>query len=94
MGGSIKVDGDGLNTLAGQCDTAAAALTGAPRPAAAGALHQATTAAVEHGHALVQAAAAALAGRATSTGTKLRTAATTYASTDAGSGQQIRTNEI
>ncbi|MUL76461.1 type VII secretion target [Mycolicibacterium sp. CBMA 226] len=94
MAGSIKVDDDGLNTLAGQCDTAATTLAGAPRPATGGSLHQATTAAVEHGYVLIQAASGALAGRATSTGTKLRTAATAYASTDEASGQQIRTIEV
>ncbi|MHA7663723.1 type VII secretion target [Mycolicibacterium sp. HS_4_1] len=94
MGGSIKVDSDGLNTLAGQCDTTATALTGAPRPATSGSLHQPTSAAVEHGYALIQAASQSLASRATSTGTKLRTAATAYASTDADSGQQIRTVEV
>ena len=94
MGGSIKVDSDGLNTLAGWCDTVATALAGAPRPATAGSLHQATTAAVEHGYALAQATAGLLAGRATSTGTKLRSAATAYTSTDEGSGQQIRAIDI
>lgn len=94
MGGSIKVDSDGLNTLAGQCDTVATALTGVPPPAASGSLHQATTAAVTHGNALVQAAAASLASRVTSTGTTLRTAATRYANGDAGSAQQIHTVEV
>ncbi|WP_157896130.1 type VII secretion target [Mycobacteroides chelonae] len=91
MSDAIKVDAEGLHTHAAVCDTASAALTGTQTPAAAGTVHQATTAAVQHGNALVQAAAATLAGRATSTGDKLRAAAGNYTSTDCGSAQAIST---
>ncbi|CPR69836.1 type VII secretion target [Mycobacteroides abscessus] len=91
MSDAIKVDAEGLHTHAAMCDSASAALTSAQAPTAAGAVHQPTTAAVTHGNALVQAAAATLAGRATSTGDKLRVAAGDYATTDGGSAQAITT---
>lgn len=88
---AIKVDAEGLHAHAAVCDTASAALTSAQAPTAVGAVHQPTTAAVTHGNALVQAAAATLAGRATSTGDKLRSAAGGYTATDGGSAQAITT---
>lgn len=91
MADAIKVDAAGLHAHAAVCDTASAALTTAATPAATGTVHQPTTAAVTHGNALVQAAATTLAGRATSTGDKLRTAAGNYATTDGGSAEAITT---
>lgn len=91
MTDAIKVDAEGLHTHAAVCDTTSAALTTAQAPTATGAAHQATTAAVTHGNALVQTAAATLAGRATSTGDKLRVAAGNYTTTDGGSAQAIST---
>lgn len=91
MADAIKVDAEGLHAHAAVCDTASAALTSAQAPTAAGAVHQATTAAVQHGNALVQTVAATLAGRATSTGDKLRAAAGNYTSTDGGSAEAITT---
>ena len=90
MGEHIAVDGEGLLSHAGVCDTAAAAIP-VLAPAAAGHLTQATTAAVAHGHALIAAAAAQLASRATTTGTALRTAAGEYVSTDNDNAQSIST---
>lgn len=91
MADAVKVDAEGLHTHAAVCDTASAALTTAATPAATGTVHQATTAAVTRGNALVQTAAATLAGRATSTGDKLRAAAGNYSTTDGGSAQAITT---
>lgn len=91
MADAIRVDAAGLQAHAAVCDTASAALTTVQAPTAAGAVHQATTAAVTRGNALVQAAAAILAGRATSTGDKLRSAAGNYSTTDGGSAQTIST---
>lgn len=91
MADAVKVDAEGLHAHAAVCDTASAALTSAQAPTATGAVHQPTTAAVTHGNALVQAAAATLAGRATSTGDKLRGAAGSYITTDGDSGQAIST---
>ena len=54
MGEHISVDSAGLLSHAGVCDTAAAAIQ-IPAPSAAGHLTQATTAAVAHGHALIDA---------------------------------------
>ena len=85
------VDAEGLHTHSAVCDAASAALTAAQAPTATGAVHQATTAAVTRGNALVQTAAATLAGRATSTGDKLRAAAGNYTTTDGGSAQAIST---
>ena len=90
MGEHISVDSAGLLSHAGVCDTAAAAIQ-IPAPSAAGHLTQATTAAVAHGHALIDAVAAQLSARATSTGTTLRAAAEGYVSTDSGNAQSIST---
>lgn len=89
MADAITVDAEGLHAHAAVCDTASTALTSAQAPTATGSVHQATTAAVTQGNALVQAAAATLAGRATATGDKLRTAAGNYTTTDGGSAQPI-----
>lgn len=91
MADAVKVDAAGLHAHAAVCDAASATLTAAQAPTATGSVHQATTAAVTHGNALVTAAAATLAGRATSTGDKLRAAAGNYATTDGGSAQAIST---
>jgi len=91
MAHAIKVDAEGLNSHAATCDTAAITLSAAATPAPAGHLTQASTAAVAHGHALVRAATAALSGRATSTGDKLRAAAADYTGTDGDSAQAIST---
>ena len=90
MGEHIAVDSAGLLSHAGVCDTAASVMP-VPAPSAAGHLTQATTAAVEHGHALIDAVAAQLAGRATATGTTLRAAAGEYVGTDRGNAQAINT---
>ena len=89
MGEAIRVDGDGLRALAAQCDTAAAALTGAATASRAGPPFQATAAAVSQGHILIHSVAAALAVRATGTGTALRASSTAYTVTDNGSAHQI-----
>ncbi len=91
MADGMKVDAEALRTHAATCDSAAAFLTGTASPASAGSVHQATTAAVAQGNALVQAAAAILAGRATSTGERLRGGAGDYTAADAGSAQAIVT---
>ena len=88
MGEHIRVDGEGLLSHAGVCDTAGAAIP-APAPSAAGHSTQATTAAVAQGHALTDAVEGRLSGRATATGTTLRTAAGAYVSTDGGNAQSI-----
>lgn len=90
MGEHITVDGEGLLSHAGVCDISASSIP-VLAPAAAGHLTQATTAAVAHGHALVNALAAQLTERATSTGTTLRAAAGEYISTDSGNAQTIST---
>ena len=90
MGEILRVSSDGLLSHAGVCDTAAAALP-VPAPAPAGHLTQATTSAVAHGHALIDAVAAQLTQRATGTGTTLRAAAGEYVGTDSGSAQSIST---
>lgn len=88
MGEIVRVSSDGLLSHVGICDTAAATLP-VPAPSAAGHLTQPTTAAVVHGHALVDAVAAHLSGRATSTSTTLRTAAGEYGTTDGENAQSI-----
>lgn len=88
MGERLRVSSDGLLSHAGVCDTAASTLP-VPAPPAAGHLTQATTAAVARGHALIDAVAARLSGRATTTGTTLRTAAGVYVTTDDGNAQSI-----
>jgi len=90
VGERIAVDSAGLLSHAGVCDLSASTIP-VPAPAAAGHLTQATTAAVAHGHALVNALAAQLTERATSTGTTLRAAAGEYISTDSGNAQTIST---
>jgi len=90
VGEHITVDGEGLLSHAGVCDISASSIP-VLAPAAAGHLTQATTAAVAHGHALIDAAAAQLASRATATGTALRTAAGEYVSTDNDNAQSIST---
>ncbi|SLJ23227.1 Protein of uncharacterised function (DUF2580) [Mycobacteroides abscessus subsp. abscessus] len=94
MADAITVDGEGLHAHAALCDTVSAALTAATSPVAAGAAHQATTAAVAQGHDAVEKAAAALATRATSTGFKLRTADGVYRRTDSDSAQQITSMQV
>jgi len=94
MSDAVKVDAEGLLSHAGVCETAAASLAGVATPVATGHLTQASTAAVAHGHSLVQAATAALSGRATSTGDKLRTAAADYTRTDGDSGQSIAAVQV
>lgn len=88
MGEQIAVDSAGLLSHAGVCDAAAAAVP-TLAPPAAGHLTQATTAAVERGHALAEAFAAQLTGLATATGTTLRAAAGVYVSTDGDNAQSI-----
>ena len=90
MGEIVRVSSDGLLSHAGACDAAAATLP-VPVPPAAGHLTQPTTVAVVRGHALVDAVAAHLSGRATSTGTTLRTAAGEYGTTDSENAQSIST---
>ncbi|MCX8559224.1 type VII secretion target [Mycolicibacterium mucogenicum] len=90
MGERIAVDGEGLLSHAGVCDTAAAAIP-VPVPPAAGHVTQATTAAVAQGNALLDAGAAQLSRRATATSTTLRAAAGAYVTTDSGNGQAIST---
>lgn len=94
MANVVQVDAAGLHAHAAVCDTAAAALSGAAAPAAAGHLTQPSAAAVAHGNALVQAAVGKLAGRATSTGETLRTAAVNYTTTDGDSGQSIAAVQV
>lgn len=89
MADAIRVDSEGLRAHAALCDMVAADLAGRPTPAASGAAHQATTAAVVRGHGAVQQAAAALAARVSSTGFKLRTADGVYRTTDSDSAQSI-----
>lgn len=91
MADAIKVDAEGLQSHAGVCDTSAASLAGITAPVAAGHHTQASTSAVTTGHALIDTVTASLADRATSTGDKLRTAATGYTNTDGDSGQAIAT---
>lgn len=88
---SIRVDAEGLRAHGGVCDAAAVSLSGALAPAASGHLTQATVSAVQHGHALLRGVLIALAGRATSTGDTLRSAAGMYVATDGDSAQSIRT---
>lgn len=90
MGEHIQVDSEGLLSHASMCDTAAMAIP-VPAPPAAGHLTQATAAAVARGHALTNTVAAQLSGRATATGTTLRTAAGAYVCTDGGNAQSIST---
>lgn len=90
VGEHIRVDSAGLLSHAGVCDTAAAEIP-APAPPAAGHLTQATTAAVEHAYALIDALASQLTTRATSTGTTLRAAAGEYVTTDSDNAQSIST---
>jgi hypothetical protein len=89
MGDTIQVNDDGLQDLANRCDTAAVAITTAIGSPSVGPPFQATTAAVTHGHARVQAAAAALGTQAKLIGTKLRIAAASYIATDVESAQAI-----
>ena len=89
-GERIAVDTAGLLSHAGVCDAAASTIL-VPTPPVAGHLTQATTAAVAHGHAVIDAFAARLAERATATGTTLRTAAGEYATADSDSAQSIST---
>lgn len=90
MGEHITVDSEGLLSHAGVCDSAASTMP-VPTPPAGGHPTQATTAAVAHGHALIDTVAAQLSGRATATGTTLRTAAGMYSGTDSGNAQSIST---
>ncbi len=90
MGEHIAVDSAGLLSHAGVCDSAASMIP-VPTPPAGGHRAQATTAAVAHGHALIDAVAAQLSARLTATGTTLRTAAGEYVSTDSGNAQSIST---
>lgn len=90
MGEHVAVDSAGLLSHASACDSAASTIP-VPTPPAGGHLAQATTAAVAQGHALIDAAAVQLSERITATGTKLRTAAEGYASTDSGNAQSIST---
>ncbi|MUL47948.1 hypothetical protein FZI85_11725 [Mycobacterium sp. CBMA293] len=87
MGDVLKVSSEGLHVLAARCDTAAAAVT--TIPPAPGPMHQATAAAVAIGYEALSAAGVALAGRATATGAKVRTAAAGYTSIDEGSAQDL-----
>lgn len=87
MADVIKVSSDGLHALAARYDFAAAAVV--TTPPACGPLNQATAAAVAAGYEAIGAAGAVLAGRATATGSKVRTAATAYASTDEESAQDL-----
>lgn len=89
MGETVRVSDDGLRDLAGRCDTAAAAICDTRPPAAAGPPFQATSAAVNHGHTLVTAAAGRLSARAAGTGGKLRAAADGYTRTDDASAAQL-----
>lgn len=91
MAESIRVDADGLRAHAGVCNGAAASLAGASAPSASGHLTQATVSAVQHGHTVLREVLSALAGRATSTGDTLRSAAGMYVATDGDSAQSIRT---
>lgn len=90
MGEHIRVDSAGLLSHAGVCDTAASAIRAAA-PSAAGHLTQATTVAVEHAYALIDALATQLTERATATGTTLRAAAGVYVTTDSANAQSIST---
>lgn len=90
MGEHITVDSGGLLSHAGVCDSAASTMP-VPTPPAGGHPTQATTAAVAHGHALIDTVAAQLSARVTATGTTLRTAAGMYSGTDSGNAQSIST---
>lgn len=87
----LKVDPSGLKAVAATCDGVSAALSEAQAPPAAGHSTQASTAAVAHGHQLIDAVAAKLAATASLTGYKLHTADGVYRRTDTGSGQAIST---
>ncbi|MFV8053902.1 type VII secretion target [Mycobacterium sp. 48b] len=89
MGDQVKVSAEGLHALADQCDATAAALTGSINPSSGGLPRQATTTAVQQGSSLVEVTAAVLASRVTETAKKLRTAATSYTSTDDGAANRI-----
>jgi hypothetical protein len=66
IGEILRVSSDGLEALAGRCDTAATAVI--TTPPIGGPLHHATAAAVAAGYEAVSAVGAALAGRATAIG--------------------------
>lgn len=85
----VKVSDEGLLALASQCDATAAALTRGATPSLAGLPNQATVAAVRRGQGLINTTAEVLASRLTATGRKLRSAATSYTSTDGGAADQI-----
>ncbi|SHP28338.1 Protein of uncharacterised function (DUF2580) [Mycobacteroides abscessus subsp. abscessus] len=91
MPDAIKVDAEGLHSHADVCDTTAAFLAGITAPASAGHHTQASSSAVTTGHSLIDTVTSTLAGRATSTGEKLRAAAASYTRTDGDSGQAIST---
>lgn len=93
MAEQLRVDAEGLRSHAAVCDASAAALP-LPTPATAGHTAQASTSAVSAGHALVDAVAARLAARATSTGFKLRTADGVYRHTDGDSAQSISSVQV
>ena len=88
MGDALKVSSEGLHVLAVRCDTAAAALTTAAAPTG-GPSGQATTVAVDDGHALVHATMEAFAARATDTAAATRAAAMRYTDTDQDSKQNL-----
>ncbi|CAM5742398.1 hypothetical protein MAUB1S_01512 [Mycolicibacterium aubagnense] len=87
MGDVLKVSSEGLHVLAARCDTAAAAMT--TTPPISGPMHQATAVAIAAGYVAISTAGAALAGRATGTGSKVRAAAAAYTGTDEGSAHDL-----
>jgi hypothetical protein len=89
VGDSIEVDGAGLHAVAALCDTAASTLTPTAGGTVPGPAHQATSTAVTAGYRALDAAARALSGRASATGSTMRTAAGAYTDTDDQSAQKL-----
>jgi hypothetical protein len=88
---AIRVSNDGLHELAAQCDAAAAALTSTIAPAIPAQPCQATAAATTCGYTHLEAAAAVLARRAATIGSRLWAAARVYIDQDKASAEQIST---
>lgn len=86
---ALKVCGEGLQALAGQCSADAERLLGHVPTGMTGPPHQATSTAVGHAYAAATSTAALLAGRVQATADKLHIAATQYSKTDEASGHRL-----